>query len=1522
MPATESHVPRRQRSRMLPLVAFAVGCFISVASWWLVGRAVHRVDQSRFELQSARLASLIRGRFATTAQILYGARAHASASGHVTTQEWSMYFNSIRERFDYGVVGLGYAERVRRADLAAFEARIRAEGQPDFKAERVGQNEWLYVVTSIEPRERNRGVLGLDLGSGTTRRTAAETAARQNDLVLSRHIKLRYDGREVPGFLLFLPIYENGAHLDTEEQRATALRGWAYAPIRIDELLADASEVAAVHLDFEVYEGDGTSPDRLLYDEDGHVFAQKPGAQEKRRFGQAQSLDVYGQRWTLQTSEKPGFLEAGNTLLPWGVLCAGLLISLIATGVTFLLVNSRVRALDLADLMTANLRQAEAESSRLALVASRTANAVGLSDAGGRVVWINEGFTRLFGYTLDECRGRFGPGVLRGPKTGVRLLADVAQAARAGRPFHGEMLSYTKDQREIWTDFEMQPLRDEAGAVTGFMSIQLDVTARKMAEAEARRLALVASRTASLIVLADTEWQIEWVNDSFTRLTGYALDEVRGRRPSTFLAGPLTNRDVLEAMDEADRAGQPFKGEVLNYTKAGKPYWVEIEIQRLTDAEGQHTGYMALQLDITERKRAEHELAQREAQFRFILNALPVGVSWTSYDEGRESWVNDAVLRLTGLSREEALANESYRAITPPEDWARQVAEYARIREGVSDGFSLEKRYQRLDGTEVNGLLTVQVFRAPDGRILQEVATIADLTELKDISQRLAGQEARLRFIFENVPLGISWRLVSPDGTIERRFNEAHLRIGGLTRAEAERDGAFSSMTHPADRPLQDRLQARMLAGEINEYSLDKRYVRHDGSAVWVTFTNQRRLHPDGGEEQLSTVVDITALKRIQEELAAKEAQFRFIFDSVPVGLSWAIAGRDEETRLVNAEHMRLSGVTPEQSHTTPDIFPQRTHPEDLARQQAFVERMHAGEIDHFVLDKRYVHADGATVWVRLFRRLYRGGGNQPAQELNALVDITELKRVQEELNAAKDTAEKANLAKSQFLAMMSHEIRTPMNGVIGMTSLLLDSPLAAEQREYAETIRVSGEALLTIINDILDFSKIESGKLEMERMEFSLRECVEGALDLLAPRAAEKRIDLLYEIADGVPTNLQGDPSRLRQVLVNLLGNALKFTAQGEVLLTVRPGAMEGETAELVFSVKDTGIGIPPEGIRRLFQSFSQVDASTTRRFGGTGLGLAISKRLAELMGGRMWVESEPGRGSTFSFTVRIGVVPSKPRIYTGGTKAALQGRRLLIVDDNATNRRILGDLARKWDMTSVAVEHPAEALSLLRQREVFDVAILDMQMPEMDGGTLAGEIRKLRPPEDLPLILLSSLGRREDTAHLFTANLSKPVKPSQLYDVLAKLFWRGGDAAPEKSAPTPAAKSGDACFMDRILLAEDNVVNQKVALSMLQKLGFRADVAANGLEVIAAVERQPYDVIMMDVQMPEMDGLEASRRLGELRPDPAQRPWIIALTANAMQGDREMCLAAGMDDYISKPIKRGDLLAAIERARHRKPI
>jgi CheY-like chemotaxis protein len=429
----------------------------------------------------------------------------------------------------------------------------------------------------------------------------------------------------------------------------------------------------------------------------------------------------------------------------------------------------------------------------------------------------------------------------------------------------------------------------------------------------------------------------------------------------------------------------------------------------------------------------------------------------------------------------------------------------------------------------------------------------------------------------------------------------------------------------------------------------------------------------------------------------------------------------------------------------------------------------------------------------------------------------------------------------------------------------------------------------------------------------------VEGALDLLANRAAEKRLDLLYEIVDGTPAMVRGDPTRLRQILVNLLGNALKFTAQGEVLLSLRGLTAKAGTVELQFSVTDTGIGIPPEAMDRLFQSFTQVDSSTTRKYGGTGLGLAISKKLAELMGGRMWVESQPGRGSTFHFTIVAEPVAAKPRLYTGASRGVVQGRRLLVVDDNATSRRILCDLARNWGMIPTALESPAEALARLRTGEAFDVAILDMQMPDMDGLTLAAEIRSLRTEAELPLVLLSSLGHQEDSAGFFSANLTKPVKPSQLHDVLAQLFWHEeqGDMNHALKRTVHPFAASSAKHSERILLAEDNTVNQKVALHMLDNLGYRADLAANGIEVLEAMERQKYDVILMDMQMPEMDGLEATRRIVQAQSRIESRPWIIALTANAMHGDRERCLEAGMDDYLSKPIKKDELMIALDRGR-----
>ena len=497
----------------------------------------------------------------------------------------------------------------------------------------------------------------------------------------------------------------------------------------------------------------------------------------------------------------------------------------------------------------------------------------------------------------------------------------------------------------------------------------------RRAEIESRRLALVAAHTHSVVIIADPRWRIEWINESFTRLFGHALADVKGRRPREVLTGPETDLATLDALDQATQAGQVYKGELLAYSREGGKYLMQLEAQPLRDAEGGLSGYMVLGSDITESKRAEEALRQEQSLLQALMDNLPDKVYFKD-TSSRFLRVNHAMIRQFGVSSSAQLAGKT-----------------------DADFFSSEHAHQAL---------------VDEQEIIRTGQPLTDIEEKE------------------------TW----PDGSV--------------------------------NWAITTKLPLRDVKGQII-------------GTCGITR-------------------DITARKTAEEKLALKEAQFRFIFEFVPVGLSWAIASRVDDTRLVNSEHVRLTDVTPEQAKAQPDIFLRRTHPEDAVRQQELVRQLRSGEIDRFSLDKRYVHANGATVWVRLSRRVFKGTGGKPDQELNALVDITELKRVQEELHTAKVTAERANLAKSQFLAMMSHEIRTPMNGVIGMTSLLLDSKLTAEQKDYTETIRVSGDALLTIINDILDFSKIESGRLELEKTEFSLPECVEGTLDLMAVRAAATR--------------------------------------------------------------------------------------------------------------------------------------------------------------------------------------------------------------------------------------------------------------------------------------------------------------------------------------------------------------------------------------------------------------------------------
>ncbi len=693
--------------------------------------------------------------------------------------------------------------------------------------------------------------------------------------------------------------------------------------------------------------------------------------------------------------------------------------------------------------------------------------------------------------------------------------------------------------------------------------------------------------------------------------------------------------------------------------------------------------------------------------------------------------------------------------------------------------------------------------------------------------------------------------------------------------------------------------------------------------------------------------LEIEQKKEIEKLLREREERYELAVSGTNDGIwDWNLNSNEV---YYSPAWMRIFGYENNPLPANIESWFHRVHEEDLEDNLQAIHSYVNQETNLYQNIHRIKHRNGKYIWVLAKGKMDRDAQGNAYRLVGTITDMTDKIEVEQELQLAKEEAEKANRAKSDFLATMSHEIRTPMNAVIGMTGLLLDTSLNNEQKEFTEIIRTSADSLLTIINDILDFSKIESGKLELEYQHFSLISVIEESLDLVAPKAGNKSIELAYFIDNDIPRIINGDITRLRQVLVNLLSNAIKFTQSGEVIISV---AIENTVPleeyinqyELILTVKDTGIGIPADRMDRLFKAFSQIDASTTRHYGGTGLGLAISNRLVKMMGGQMWVESKgyvtgdvpstwevlsdkDDLGSTFAFTLKTEIGNVLPYINIP-VPAEIKDKTVLIVDDNETNRQMLIIQCQKLEMKSIVASSGREALLMLKNKQQPDVAILDMQMPNMDGVALAKQIHSLTDFQDLPLILLSSIGQTYNNSYIEQVNwamiISKPIKQSQLSDMLVYVFE---NREQQVKIFSPYHKQSSSLFENianttplKILIAEDNIVNQKVITNILKRLGYRADVVANGLEVLDTLRRQSYDLILMDVQMPEMDGLTATRQIrtlwqsnhGDFRDKP---PYIIAMTANAMAGDRENCLIAGMDDYLSKPIRLEKLMNKLKQ-------
>jgi PAS domain S-box-containing protein len=901
-----------------------------------------------------------------------------------------------------------------------------------------------------------------------------------------------------------------------------------------------------------------------------------------------------------------------------------------------------------------------------------------------------------------------------------------------------------------------------------------------------------------------------------------------------------------------------------------------------------------------------------EDRLRAFIEQSPLAVYIDRLDDASSNvYTSPQLEAILGYSVEEWVEDENlFLKVLHPDDRERVLAEHRRTRE-TGEPFRMEYRMIARDG-RVRWFLDEAriVTQDPAGGPGYHYGYLLDITERKELEEAVSKAEEQYRRLVEQLPIGIyidrldefsSNIYTSPQierilGTSAEQWqNEPDLFVRLLHPDDRERVLAEHKRTHETGKPLR------------TEYRL----IPEDGHVVWIR-DEAVVVKDDAGDPLFlqGFLVDITerkateqALRDSEAELRRQKAYYQQLHELSPV----AIVTLDLEERVTswNPTAETLFGYT--QAEAVARVLDDLLFLTEALRREGREVSRQADEEGLAHRIARRARKDGSLVDVEILMVPLVVDGERTGY-LVLYHDITEIQRAREE-------AEAATHAKSSFLATMSHEIRTPMNAVIGMGGLLMDTELTDEQRYYADVIRTSGEALLRIIDDILDLSKIEADKLELEEQPLDVRECVESALDLVAVPASQKKIELGCLLDEEVPAAIRGDPTRLWQALGNLLANAVKFTEVGEVVVAVTAVERGDGRSRLRFSVRDTGSGIPAERMHRLFESFSQLDASTTRHYGGTGLGLAISKRLAELMGGTLWAESEEGKGSTFHFEILAREAAAPPRPGSLG-EPRITGKRLLVVDDSATNREIIRRQAEAWGMRVEAVEFPSDALVRIRRGDRFDAAVLDMHMPEMDGLALAREIRRYRDERALPLLLLTSIGRLAEAraAPEFAAQLTKPVKASSLYEALIRVF--AAEAAPESKPGDAAADSRPGTAPLRLLVAEDNAINRRLALALLGKLGYRADAVENGHEALDALERQLYDVVLMDVQMPELDGLEATRRI-RARFAPGEGPTIIATTANAMEADREECFAAGMDDHLSKPIRVDELSRALARCR-----
>ena len=1505
----------------LPLAVLLVGlCLTAAVTLWL-REQTERQAQRDFQRSVERVAEDVQRRMRQPIYGLTGAGGVYAANGRLERAAFAAYVESrdLAREFP-GVRGFGFIERVERTGLESFLARTRADGVPQFTLRQLqdtAQSD-LYVIKYIESAVRNLGALGLDVGSEPRRREAAESAVATGEATLTRPITLVQDNGHQKGFLLFVPLYRQGTDPATPAQRRAALVGLLYAPIVAAEMLDDVSEVQAGLVDFTLSEGHGNTlekavPAQAVFDSLAYttVLAGRAAVPARSaRFEATRALKLPGLELALQVRSTPLFEAAvpqGPVLVR---LIMGVLVSLLLAGFVRQQQTGRRRAEALAQGMTAEL-------GRLALVAERTSNAVIITDRHLRITWVNEAFTRLYGHTAEQALGQTPGALLGSPASTLEALQTLHDAALAGTGCRVEVVNRTRYGREIFIDTEVQPTFDAQGRLTGFIEVASDITASKRV---AQELARQQQRLSNIIegTQAGTwEWNVEsgetLVSERWAQIIGHTVASLGPAVIETWrqLGHPEDiRRSGVLLQDHFDSLTDGYECEARIRHRDGHWVWVLDRGQLFSRSEDGRPRWMAgTRIDISHRKAAEA-----------ALHASQALLAQTGRIAGIGGWEFDIATSIVRWTEQTRLIHEAEPGHQPtletaiqyyaPE--ARPVIEQA-VRQSLAtgQGYDLELPFITAKGRPI----WVRAVGEPefvDGAPVRLVGALQDITARRQMEEELRRRNEVMQTVLDNLPCGLSvfdgdLKLLASNREFRRLldfpdtlFDAAPLRFEDVIRFNAARGEYGSDDLEARVQGIIERARAPAVLHQFER-------VRPDGTQLEVRGAPM----PRGGF--VTTYTDISARKRAEAEVARSAALLRGAIDAIDE--AFVLFDRDERLLFCNDKYRQ---IYPGMAHL---MVPGATFEEIIRPGAEAGQYLDAvGRADAWVAERLAAHRSGNTTLVQKLdtgRTLRIVERKRPDGHIVGFrIDITELVQ-------ATEAAQKASLAKSQFLANMSHEIRKPMNAILGMLALLRKTELTPRQADYAGKTDGAARSLLGLLNDILDFSKVEAGKMALDLHPFRIDQLLRDLSVIVAANTGAKPVEVLFDIDPALPRALVGDAMRLQQVLINLSGNAVKFTSQGEVVLSVAVRARDEDQVTLEFAVRDTGIGIAPENQARIFSGFTQAEASTTRRFGGTGLGVAISQRLVGLMGGELQVDSEPGRGSRFHFTVTLQVADAAALAGEEGTPPApaAVALRALVEDDNPSAREVLCRMGQSLGWTIDTAASGEDALPLLQARaaagQAYQAVFVDWQMPGLDGWATSQRIRELGLGSALPVVVMVTAHGREMLAQRSPAEqamldgfLVKPVTASMLFDAIADAGLAGTAPRPARVAGVPGAQRLAGM---RLLVVEDNLNNQQVARELLEDEGASVQIANNGQEAVEAVAAAApaFDVVLMDLQMPVMDGFTATARI---RQDLGQGHLpIVAMTANALASDREACLAAGMNEHIGKPFDLDHLVRVL---------